>query len=104
MRASESAPSIAGRRLWQVAYDIADPRRLRRVEKLLAAAGERQHLSLFVCDLSPERLAALQARIVRVIDTGRDTVRYMPLCGQDRARTRHLAASQDVARADCWVV
>lgn len=39
-----------------IAYDIADPRRLRRVERLLAAVSQRVHFSLFVVDIAPAQL------------------------------------------------
>lgn len=89
---------------WQIAYDIADPKRLRRVEKALSAVGERIHFSLFTCELSSGELAALQARLARLIDPVADGVRYTPLCAADRAATRHLGSSVEPRCADSWIV
>jgi len=89
--------------LVQVAYDIAHPRRLRRVDKALSAVGERVHDSLFVCLLSPAQLAALQRRLSRLVDLRQDSLRYTPLCARDRSRTRHLGTSSEPQVAGYWV-
>ncbi len=41
------------RRRHLIAYDIADPRRLRKVCKVMEAYGDRLQYSVFLCDLSP---------------------------------------------------
>lgn len=89
---------------WHIAYDIADPRRLRRVERTLAAVGERLHNSLFVCELTAAELSTLQARLAERIDTACDVLRYTPLCRRDEARLRHLGCSVSPDRADTWIV
>lgn len=53
---------------WLVAYDIADPKRLRRVERAVSALGVRVHNSLFLCELDMEELLGLRRRIARLID------------------------------------
>lgn len=40
------------RRRYLIAYDIADPKRLRRVIKVMEGYGERLQYSVFLCDLS----------------------------------------------------
>ena len=89
---------------WHIAYDIADPKRLRRVERALSAVGERVHYSLFLCELTGADLAAVQARVARLIDTSVDSVRYTPLCAGDRADTRHLGRTAQTLRAVAWIV
>ena len=88
---------------WQVAYDIADPRRLRRVEKALSSVGLRLHFSLFVCELRHDELTLLQRRLARLIDSQADSVRYTPLCPRDRVRTRHLGTSAEPLVPAFWV-
>ncbi len=63
-----------------IIYDIADPRRLNRVAKILKDYGQRTQKSKFEADLSPAELKALQQRIGRVIDPQKDGVKYFPLC------------------------
>ncbi len=87
-----------------IAYDIADPRRLRRVERAISAVGERVHYSLFLCELDANELYKLQRRIARLIDHAVDTVQYAPWCEQDRIATRHLGTSAEPAVADSWIV
>ena len=91
-------------RPWHIAYDIADPKRLRRVERTLAVVGDRVHYSLFCCELTDAELAAVQGRLARLIDTAADNVRYTPLCAGDRAATRHLGRSAEPERAAAWIV
>ncbi len=67
-------------RLWTVVYDIADPRRLRRVAKIMEGYGERVQLSVFECTLTNDSLAELRRRICMEIDTDADSVRWYPLC------------------------
>ena len=94
----------APRQSWQIAYDIGDPRRLRRVERLLAGVGTRQHMSLFLCDLTAAQLRALQERLIRTIEPAADTVRYTPLCVADRGRVLHVGGSVDIPSTSSWVV
>ncbi len=87
-----------------IAYDIADPRRLRRVERAVAAVGVRVHYSLFLCELDADELRQLQQRIAGLIDHLVDTVQYTPWCDQDHLATRHLGVSVEPAAADAWIV
>lgn len=87
-----------------IAYDIADPRRLRRVERAVAAVGERVHYSLFLCNLDSDELHALQRKLARLIDPLADVVQYLPWCDKDRLATRHLGASVEPEAADAWIV
>lgn len=104
--AEVSASDSSGRHCWHIAYDIADPRRLRRVERALSAVGERLHYSLFVCELTATELEALQRRLVRLIDPAADILRYTPLCAGDAQRIRHLGrpAAQAAVDAAAWIV
>lgn len=89
---------------WLIAYDIADPKRLRRVERALAAVGARLHNSLFVCLLDDWELAAVQRKLARLIDPAADAVEYTPWCDRDRLACRHLGASAEPARVEAWIV
>lgn len=45
-----------------VSYDISDPKRLRRVHRVMRGYGEALQYSVFRCDLSPsERILLLEA-------------------------------------------
>lgn len=68
-----------------VIYDIAEPKRLRRVARLMEDFGVRLQDSVFDCWLTPQQLARLQARMLPLIHLGQDSVRYIPLCARDHS-------------------
>ena len=51
------------RRRYLIAYDIADPVRLRRVCKVMVGYGDRLQYSIFVCDLSRSELVHARADV-----------------------------------------
>ncbi len=68
-------------------YDIADPKRLYRVAKILKDYGVRVQYSKFEIDPAGEAgFAILQKRIGEVIDDAEDGVKYIPLCHRCRNR------------------
>jgi CRISPR-associated protein Cas2 len=62
------------RRRYLMAYDVADPKRLRRVCTLMEDHGERLQYSVFLCDLTSAELAELEASVLDVMDLGEDSV------------------------------
>lgn len=62
------------RQRYLVTYDIGDPKRLRKVFKLLKSYGEHLQLSVFRCDLSAMSLAQLKSELVDIIHSGEDQV------------------------------
>ncbi|HEX8202910.1 MAG TPA: CRISPR-associated endonuclease Cas2 [Isosphaeraceae bacterium] len=63
-----------------VAYDIADPKRLRKVARACEDFGLRRQFSVFFCRLSATDLVRLKSRLYDVIDLERDQVLFVPLC------------------------
>lgn len=68
-----------------ILYDIADPKRLRRVARVCEDFGVRLQDSVFECTLEPTQLQRMQMRILREIDLHQDSVRYIPVCTRDLA-------------------
>jgi CRISPR-associated protein Cas2 len=68
-------------------YDIADPRRLNQVAKILKDYGVRVQQSKFEIDVNEKGFVELQARITEEIDEGEDGVKYIPLCERCRQKT-----------------
>lgn len=62
------------RRRYLIAYDIADPRRLRRVCTLMEDHGWRLQYSVFVCDLSRAELVDLEVAVNHVLDLNVDSI------------------------------
>jgi CRISPR-associated protein Cas2 len=69
-----------------VAYDIASPSRWRKVFRTMHGYGERVQLSVFRCDLTPERHASLRADLSRLIQHDEDQVVIAKL-GRSTAET-----------------
>jgi CRISPR-associated protein Cas2 len=84
-----------------ICYDIFDTRRRNRVARLLEGFGTRVQDSVFECQLDGERLARLKRRLARRIDSGRDKIRYYPLCGRDMAAII-IAGKGEVSRDDIY--
>lgn len=66
-------------RLYIVAYDIADPKRWRRVFRTMKGFGRWLQLSVFQCRLSGRRRADLGAALERLIHHGEDHVIILDL-------------------------
>jgi CRISPR-associated protein Cas2 len=65
-----------------VAYDIADPKRLRKVARACEDFGFRRQYSVFLCRLPAAELVRLKSRLYDVIDLQKDQVLFIPLCGR----------------------
>lgn len=61
-------------------YDIACPKRLRRVANLLEGYGTRVQKSVFECELAPRERARLEAQTRALLDERCDDVRIYRLC------------------------
>ena len=65
-----------------VAYDICDPKRLRRVARTCEDFGFRRQYSVFLCRLSAHDLVKLKSRLYDEIDLKEDQVLFIPLCNR----------------------
>ncbi len=74
--------------LWIVAYDIRNPKRWRRVFKIMNGYGEWLQLSVFQCRLSRLRHAALVASLDEVILNDYDHVVMLDLGPADGMKLR----------------
>jgi CRISPR-associated protein Cas2 len=84
------APSArpSGEHHYLVTYDIRDPKRWRRVFRLMQGFGEWVQLSVFQCRLSASRHAELHARLDALIHHGDDHVLIVDMGSADRIRPR----------------
>ncbi|MGO9466992.1 MAG: CRISPR-associated endonuclease Cas2 [Isosphaeraceae bacterium] len=76
-----------------VAYDICDPKRLRRVARVCEDFGLRRQFSVFFCRLAAVDLVRLKARLYDVIDLDRDQVLFVPVCARCGAAIEALGRS-----------
>lgn len=63
-----------------IAYDIAEPRRLNRIAKVMKDYGVRVQKSIFVADLDAMLFARMRHRVESEMDIDEDAVKYFPLC------------------------
>jgi CRISPR-associated protein Cas2 len=57
-----------------MAYDIADPKRLRRICVLMEGHGQRLQYSVFICDLTPAERAELESAVTDAMHLTEDSV------------------------------
>lgn len=65
-----------------VAYDISDPKRLRKVARTCEDFGHRYQLSVFLCRLSTTDFVRLRNRLYDIVDLTEDQVLFLPLCAK----------------------
>jgi CRISPR-associated protein Cas2 len=67
------------RNAFVVCYDISDPKRWRRVYKLLMGVGDPVQFSVFRCDLSRSEKVLLLEKLIDVINQAEDRVMFVQL-------------------------
>ncbi len=63
-----------------VAYDICDPKRLRKVAQACQDFGVRRQYSVFFCRLTALDLVRMKSRLYDIIELQKDQVLFIPLC------------------------
>lgn len=66
-------------RNWLIAYDISEPRRLRRVHRFLVRHAVPVQYSVFATRASPIKLGEIRAGLAEIIDAREDDVRIYPI-------------------------
>ena len=62
-----------------VTYDISDPKRLRKVFRLMLGYGDHLQLSVFQCELNSRELVELRHALGEIIHHGEDQVLFANL-------------------------
>ena len=65
---------MSGRVAYLVTYDIADPKRLRRVYQTMRSYGEHLQLSVFRCELAAAEHVELVSELEQLINHDEDQV------------------------------
>ncbi len=65
-----------------VAYDISNPKRLRKVARACEDFGLRRQYSVFLCRLAAVDLVRLKSRLYDIIHLDEDQVLFIPLCNR----------------------
>ena len=72
-------PFFFGSHAWLIAYDIADPRRLAKVHRLLMSVAMPVQYSVFLGWMNDSQVANLEARLRALVDEDCDDVRLYHL-------------------------
>lgn len=75
--------SSSERQRYVVTYDVRDARRLRRVYRVMKGFGRHVQLSVFICDLSPMKVALLRSALRAEVDHDEDQVLFVDLGPSD---------------------
>ncbi|MFQ5849318.1 MAG: CRISPR-associated endonuclease Cas2 [Candidatus Binatia bacterium] len=75
-----------------MAYDICEPRRLRKVFKTMQGFGEHLQLSVFQCDLTPIDRVEMGAALEGIIDHDEDKVLIIDLGPTDPFPVKNIRA------------
>ncbi len=62
-----------------VAYDIRDPKRLRKVYRKMRGFGDAVQYSIFMCSLSPTNFQLLLMSLEELIDSSEDRIMVVDL-------------------------
>jgi CRISPR-associated protein Cas2 len=93
------------RRWYLVCYDIRNPKRLRRVHKILKGYGEPWQYSVFFCVLKEIDRVRLQSDLEEAMNLKEDQAMLLDL-GADEKKAREAATvvGQSMPEADSGVV
>ena len=78
-----------------VCYDIADPKRLRRVARTCEDFGYRKQFSVFLCRISATDFVRLRTRLYDIIDREADQVLFLPLTESGLQRMEAIGRATD---------
>ncbi len=82
--------------LYLIAYDIASPRRLRRVCRFALNTGARLQKSLFCWDLSAADFALRWADLAKLINPAEDAIAAYPICRNCADQARRLGRAPEL--------
>lgn len=73
--------------LYLICYDIAQPKRLRKVAKILEDYGLRVQKSFFQCEMKEERMNKMLESVKNIIERRRDSFFVYPICNECSQKT-----------------
>jgi len=87
-----------------VSYDIANPKRLRKVARACEDFGLRRQYSVFFCRLTAADVVRLKSRLYDEIDLAKDRCSSSPSASVASPRSRRWGGGRGVRRADVIIV
>ena len=90
--------------LWLVAYDVADPARLRKIARRCEDTGQRIQQSVFVCVCGEKVLRALRADVRALMNPAADRLLVLRLCRRCISRLEQHGVALDLPDGEGPVV
>lgn len=92
-----------------VTYDVntetsAGRARLRKVAKVCTNYGQRVQNSVFECLLDAWQYVELKAKLEKIINTEKDSLRFYELGNKYKNKVVHIGVHPDVAQDDILIV
>lgn len=92
-----------------VTYDVntetsAGRARLRKVAKVCTNYGQRVQNSVFECLLDASQYVELKAKLEKIINTEKDSLRFYELGNKYKNKVVHIGVHPDVAQDDILIV
>ena len=83
---------MSGRTTWLVCYDIADPKRLHKVHRIVSSFGLRVQFSVYRCALTESLKERLRGELTGIMDLTEDQVLFIALgpTGGRQVNMEHL--------------
>ena len=78
-----------------VAYDISDPKRLRKTARCCEDFGYRKQFSVFLCRISATDFVRLRSRLYDIINLDEDQVLFIPLTNSCLERMEAIGRPTD---------
>lgn len=92
------------RRRYLIAYDIADPRRLRRICGAMKGYGDRLQYSVFVCDLNHSELIHARLAVEQIMIMSEDSVVIVDLGEGEQARFEFIGKRRPLPRSGSRII
>ena len=91
-----------------ITYDVntedgAGKRRLRRVAKICVNYGVRVQNSVFECVAEPATILELKNKLLKEIDSEKDSLRFYDLGNRTKAKVEHIGAKESINVEDTLI-
>lgn len=87
-----------------IAYDIAHPRRLNRVARIMKDYGKRVQKSIFEAEIDEKTFNEMKLRVEMVLNKREDGVKYFPLCNRCSDRPIAIGICAESPSDDPYVI
>lgn len=92
-----------------VAYDVntetsEGQARLRKVAKVCTNYGQRVQNSVFECLLDASQYVEFKAKLERIINTEKDSLRFYKMGNNYKQKVEHIGIHPDVAQDDILII